>query len=81
MVQPYVKKRYFYKKSAMVFEVFQGAVGGVPWPVWAYLVDGSQDPSVCHRQWNVDEEGVSKFPRSSSSSRRWRRKWQEVPIC
>lgn len=81
MVQPFIKARHFYKKGSLVFEVLEGAVGGCPWPVWALLVDGAQDPSVCRRSWNFSEDGDPKFPRTSSSSRRWRRKWVAQELC
>ena len=35
------KRHYFYRVGTLFFEVADGMVPGIKWPVWALLVDGA----------------------------------------
>lgn len=79
-VQKMIVKRFFFKKGTFLFEVRDGAVNGIPWGVWALLLDGGKDEYPVRALEKMDEEDP-KYARSSSSTRRWRRKFKAQPIC
>lgn len=66
------KRSYFYKKGTQLFEVMDGIVPGIRWPVWVLLIDGSdlsQAPD--ERPWKI----------TRAASRRWRRRYKAIPLC
>lgn len=71
-VMKMAKRHYFYRVGTLFFEVAEGTVGGIKWPVWALYVDGSD---------NSQPPDGMPWRISKAAGRRWRRRNKAVPIC
>ena len=78
-VQPYIVRKHYYPKNTLMFETAEGGAGGTMWPVWAVLVDGSSDGRTSTSP-DVNEFDPTFAP-TSSSRRRWRRRFKALPLC
>ena len=76
-VQPYIVRKYWYRKGTLMFEEAAGMVGGTHWPVWALLVDGRGGSGV---DLDIDEDNPT-FKITKSSGRRYRKRFKAVPLC
>ena len=69
-------KTYFYKAGTKMFESAGGDMPGTKWPTMAMLLDGSPPHPV---RWPLEDNPT--FGRTTSSSRRYRRKYKESVLC
>ena len=80
-IQPYVQRKYFYKKGTLFFEQRAGLVGGLPWPVWALLVDGGLRREEKKGTMTVDADEPVFKETISKRHRRRRRGYHEEELC
>lgn len=74
-IQPYVVKKYLYPTGTRMFEDASGPMPGLKWPCWALLVDCGREPDPHVMLHN------GSFPRTKSSTRRWRKKFKMETMC
>lgn len=75
-LQPYVHKKYYYKKGSLIFELDGECVPPTHWGVWAYLIDTSQSNGL--ETILYDENPIV---RSKGSESRWRKRKRGCTLC
>ena len=75
----YVRRKWLWRRGAVLFETAEGIAGPTRWGVWAWLIDGGLPLQQVHQRHDDPEEEYK--PRTSASRRRWRKAWMETPLC